>query len=186
MRWNARLQSHLGTFEVEVAGGTWATIRGDGDAMAAMASMIALLAGYLPEREPHPNLFDATLSTLATLAEPAHWPTAYVHWELGLLRVLGYGLTLDRCAATGAEDGLAFVSPKSGCAVSRDAGQPYADRLLPLPEFLLHGGAADRTSWLEAMRLTGYFLERRVAASVNRRLPDSRARLVDRFAKPAA
>ena len=182
--WNARLAEHLGMYRFESVGTSWAAIRQDGDAMAALASMIALLSAFLPEREPHPNLYAATLSTLETLDEPEHWPTAYVHWELGLLRVLGFGLSLDRCAATGVKECLAYVSPRTGRAVCREAGAPYADRLLALPGFLASGGAADREAWHEAMRLTGFFLERRVAASVHRPVPEARLRLLNRLALP--
>ena len=185
LQWNARLESHLGTYRIEIAGSSWAGLRDDGDAMAALASMIALLVAFLPEREPHPNLYAATRSTLETLAESEQWPTAYVHWELGLLRVLGYGLSLDRCGATGVAEDLMYVSPRTGRAICREAGAPYAERLLALPEFLVSGGAADRASWRQAMRLTGFFLERRVAASVHRPVPEARERLLHRFAKPA-
>ncbi len=185
LQWNARLETHLGTYRVEIAGSSWAGLRDDGDAMAALASMIALLAAFLPEREPHPNLHAATLSTLETLAKPEQWPTAYVHWELGLLRVLGYGLSLDRCGATGVAEDLVYVSPRTGRAICREAGAPYAKRLLGLPAFLVKGGAADRASWHLAMRLSGHFLKRRVAASVHRPVPEARGRLLDRFAEPA-
>ncbi len=182
--WNARLAEHMGTYQVEDVGASWASFGQHGDAMAALASMIALLSAFLPEREPHPNLYAATVSTLETLEQPDHWPTAYVHWELGLLRVLGFGLSLDRCAATGVTERLAYVSPRTGRAVSREAGEPYADRLLPLPEFLAKGGAANREAWHAAMRLTGFFLERRVAASVHRPVPEARGRLLNQLAPP--
>ena len=187
LQWNARLEVHLGTYRIEIAGGSWAGLRDDGDAMAALASMIALLAAFLPEREPHPNLYAATVSTrvfLETLGESDLWPTAYIHWELGLLGVLGYGLSLDRCGATGATDELAYVSPRTGRAICREAGAPFADRLLDLPEFLPDGGGANREQWLKGFRLTGHFLERRVAASVHRPVPEARGRLLRRFTAP--
>ena len=184
LQWNARLETHLGIYTVEITGGSWAEYRDDADAMAALASMIALLAAFLPEREPHPNLYAATVSTLKTLEEPDHWPTAYIHWELGLLRVLGYGLSLERCGATGTDEGLAYVSPRTGRAICRAAGAPYAGRLLVLPAFLCGGGAADREQWHQAMRLTGHFLERKVAASVHRPVPEARSRLLSRLAEP--
>ena len=184
LQWNARLEAHLGSYRIEIAGGSWAGLRDDGDAMAALASMIALLAAFLPEREPHPNLYAATVSTLETLGASHLWPTAYIHWELGLLGVLGYGLSLDRCGATGATSELAYVSPRTGRAICRDAGAPYADRLLDLPEFLPDGGGANREQWLKGFRLTGHFLERRVAASVHRPVPEARGRLLRRFTGP--
>ena len=181
LHWNARLETHLGSYRVEPGGRSWAGLQADGDAMAALASMVSLLAAFLPEREPHPGLYRATISTLATLDDPALWPTAYVHWELGLLRVLGYGLALERCGATGAREELVHVSPRTGRAISREAGAPHADRLLPLPRFLVAGGAADRSEWHAALRLTGYFFARRVAASLHRPVPAARTRLLDRL-----
>ena len=98
-----------------------------------------------------------------------------VRFELLLLDELGFGLDLESCAATGAREDLVFVSPKSGRAVSRAAGEPYRDRLLPLPAFLLAQAprAADQAS-LKGVRLTGYFLERHVFDTRGESLPEMR------------
>ena len=142
---------------------------------AAVGAVAALLNMLLPEREPAPEIYAATAALFDHLGTDPDWPLLYATWEMGLLAELGYGLDLTRCAATGGMQELVWVSPRSGRAVSRAAGEPYADRLLPLPGFLrgVEGGSA-----LEGMRLTGWFLERWAAPAAGReRLPEARARL---------
>ena len=98
-----------------------------------------MIDATLPEREPHPRIFTAAVTLLAHLGDPC-WSAHYVRWELALLREMGYGLDLRNCAATGQTSELAFVSPRSGRAVSRAAAGPYRERLLALPEFLKDDG----------------------------------------------
>ena len=132
----------------------------------------------LPERQPHEAVFDGLGAFLSAL-EDETWPQAYVEWELALLSELGFGLDLSQCAATGGNDRLVYVSPKSGRAVSASAGEPYKDKLLALPGFLLPGGGVgspDEVS--DGFRLTGYFLERHV---LDGGLPAARRRLLARL-----
>src|SRR6185295_8129821 len=133
--WKARLADNLGHFSVELRKGFAAQVMEDGAALAALTSM-AGLARLLPERDPHPSLYEVTLFVLGFLDERAVWPALVVRWELVLLDELGFGLDLASCAATGVSTDLAYVSPKSGRAVSAGAGEPYKDRLLALPTFL--------------------------------------------------
>ncbi len=118
------------------------------------------------------------------------WASAYVHWELGLLGELGFGLDLEACAATGAREGLVYVSPRTGRAVSSDAGAPWRDRLLPLPAFLAKPGKSaaivDTDQVLDGLRLTGHFLERHVFAAREGGTPAARERLIDRVRRLAA
>ena len=107
----------------------------------------------------------------------------YVRWELGLLGELGFGLDLTACAATGSNDGLAYVSPRTGRAVSLSAGEPYRDRLLVLPPFLASGGGPVAGDIRSGLALTGYFLERHVFEPLSRPLPRARHRLADRVAR---
>jgi DNA repair protein RecO (recombination protein O) len=141
---------------------------------------MASLARLLPERDPHPNLFEITLFVLGYLEEAAVWPALIVRWELALLDELGFGLDLGTCAATGGTADLIYVSPRSGRAVSAAAGEPYKDRLLPLPAFLRGGPAGDvsREDILAGLTLTGFFLEARALAPHHMRLPETRSRLV--------
>lgn len=180
--WRARLADHLGVFTVEPLRSR-AHLLGDRLALAGLASACALLHLALPEREPHPALWPATVALFDLLGGPG-WPAAYLRWELLLLAELGYGLDLRRCAVTGAAEGLAYVSPRTGRAVSRAGAGDWADRLLPLPEGLEGDGPLGGRALGEGLRLTGHFLER--ALAVTRRadvLPAARLRLVDALAR---
>lgn len=166
--WYSRLEEALGRFTVEPFHNPLGLLMGDGRRLAALSAMLAVTAASLPEREPHGRVFVGLVALLDLLEDEAsslvHWGEGLVRLELGILADLGYGLDLSECAATGANDNLAFVSPKSGRAVSASAGAPYAERLLALPPFLLDT-AAGRPSLREVangLGLTGYFLDRHV------------------------
>lgn len=178
--WRARLPEHLGQMTVELVSAEAARVLDDPARLAALASACALGEVALPDRIAHPATFAALSAFLGALAAES-WPSVYVHWELALLRDLGYGLDLERCAATGRNDDLAFVSPRSGRAVSFSAGEAYRDRLLPLPAFLVRGGEGSPADIRAGLALTGYFLDRHVLGPHGVALPAARARLVDRF-----
>ena len=177
--WKARLADNLGHFGVELRKGFAAHVMEDAAALAALTSMAAL-ARLLPERDPHPNLSEVTLFVLGYLDEPQVWPALVVRWELVLLDELGFGLDLASCASTGATANLVYVSPKSGRAVSAEAGEPYKDRLLALPAFLRGGapGAVTAEDVRAGFALTGHFLEARVLRPRDMQMPDARARLL--------
>src|SRR5262245_39517843 len=176
--WKARLADNLGHYNVELRRGFAAPVMDDAAALAAITSMASLVR-LLPERDPHPNLFEITLFVLGFLGEPDVWPALVVRWELALLDELGFGIDLTRCAATGAASGLIYVSPKSGRAVSAEAGEPYKDRLLALPGFLRGGepGAVSGAEILSGFALTGHFLEARALFPHGLEMPEARARL---------
>jgi DNA repair protein RecO (recombination protein O) len=159
--WRARLDEHLGEFRVEPVTLRAARLMETATAVYGVQAMGALLR-LLPERDPHPHLFDALEVILDHLHNPADAGELFVRFELAVLNDLGFGLDLAECAATGARSDLAYVSPKSGRAVSRAAGAPYADKMLALPAFLVEGGAADYDSLLSAFRMTAFFLHRHV------------------------
>jgi DNA repair protein RecO (recombination protein O) len=184
--WKARLADHLGHFTLELRKSYAAQVMEDKAALAAMTSM-ATLVRLLPERDPHPSLFEVTLFVLGYLDDPGVWPALVVRWELALLEELGYGLDLASCAATGKTTGLAYVSPKSGRAVSAEAGAPYRDRLLALPSFLRAEAAREVTGQdVEAgFTLTGHFLEARVLRPRETDLPEARSRLLSYLRQPA-
>lgn len=180
LEWNARLADHLGTYKVELIRSHAATIMGGRERLAALNVISALLLRLLPERAPDPDLYDATLALIEALGEArADWPETYARWELDLLRTLGFGLDLRDCAATGSADELIYISPRSGHAVSRGAGAPYAERLLPLPQFLIGQGRATLPEVRLALQSTGWFLEHRARPAFElAELPAARIRLL--------
>lgn len=176
--WKARLADHLGHITVELRHGYAAEVMDDAAALSALTT-IASLTRLLPERDPHPNLYEITLFVLGFLSDITVWPALLVRWELALLQELGFGLDLSACASTGANDQLIYVSPKTGRAVSASAGEPFKDRLLPLPAFLTKsrtGGVTTRDV-ADGFRLTGYFLEQRALLPKGEMLPASRGRI---------
>ena len=184
--WRARLAEHLGNFTSEPAGGAGAAALLDRPGpLAALASALALAERALPEREPHPAVYDGLMALIDALCEE-HWGEATVAWELALLRDLGFGLDLSCCAATGRNDQLAYVSPKSGRAISLLAGEAWHERLLPLPAFLVGGAGGGEVAVYHGLRLTGFFLERDVFGPHHQPLPPARERLFARFAAAAA
>ena len=151
---------------------------------AAIEWSCALTAATLPEAQPYPALYQALDGLLAAIeAAPSAkgWSVALVRYELLLLGELGFGLDLSECAATGATSDLAFVSPKSGRAVSEAGAGEYRDRLLQLPPFLLAGGAAEWDDIFAGLRLTGHFLARDLLIERQTDVLDARERLVDRL-----
>jgi DNA repair protein RecO (recombination protein O) len=185
LTWRARLDEHIGTFTSEVVASR-AGLLSDALALAGLNAVTALLSFALPEREPHPGLYAATQELLAGMLSGAGWPADYGRWELCLLEELGYGLDLSACAVTGRSDDLAYVSPKTGSAVSRAGAGEWAPRLLPLPGVLLGRPAEVPGEFLDALRTTGHFLASRLAADLHRPLPAARERLVDSLARSVA
>lgn len=185
LTWRARLEDHIGSFLVEPLRSR-AAVLSDRLALAGMNAVTSLLLFCLPEREPHFTLYVRTEQLLDLLGQNDIWALAYLHWELQLLEDLGFGLDLSQCAVTGATEGLVYVSPKSGRAVSRAGAGDWADRLLPLPPCLVGQGEATDAEILQALEVTGYFLEHKVANTLgNRILPTARGRFMDALARQA-
>jgi DNA repair protein RecO (recombination protein O) len=179
-RWRARLADHLGYYTLEPLRLRTAQLLDSADALMALRAVSSLIAASLPERDPHPALYEGLTILLDHLDEPALWPALYVRFEVGLLEALGFGLALDRCAVTGSREDLAFVSPKSGRAVNREAAGPYADKLLRLPPFLLGAQAGALPGDVaDGLKLTGYFLEHRVFLPHHKALPAARIALAE-------
>ncbi|MEO1193372.1 MAG: DNA repair protein RecO [Pseudomonadota bacterium] len=183
--WRGRLADQLGSFRCEPLGTPLGLLLDAPGPLAALNAALAVAETAFPERAPLPGAYEGLEALLEALSE-GHWAEAYVVWELQLLGLLGFGLDLTACAATGVTEDLVYVSPKSGRAVSREAGAPYQDRLLSLPPFLLGQSAGGAEEVAQGLRLTAYFLERSICHPQNRSLPPARQRLSDRFAKPAA
>jgi DNA repair protein RecO (recombination protein O) len=183
--WRARLSEHLGGFNIELIEAHAARALDDAAALAAIGSL-AGLARLLPERDPHPQLYAAALHVIGAFDAPRLWPALLVRWELLLLQELGFGLDLSECAATGGDTELVYVSPRSGRAVSREAGEPYDAKLLKLPAFLRDDDVdAGEGDLLAGFALTGYFLERDVLAPHGLAMPETRGRLIGLLARRA-
>jgi len=189
-RWRARLTEHLGHYNCDLVQAHAAAWLDEPIILSIVASACAVTEASLPERQPMPGIY-AGLCALLELRDADLWAPAYVKWELGLLRALGYGLDLSQCAANSGSDNLAYVSPRTGRAVSLEAGAPYHEKLFPLPAFLL-GGTWDNSSIREGLDLTGHFLTRHVFQHSQNRmitqpgtLPSARQRLAEYFGNAA-
>lgn len=182
--WRARLEDHLGYFEIDAADPFPAELLDDRLAISGLNASCTLLSQVAPEREAHPKLFDAFSTLIANMDQPDIWPALMTRFEAGLLAELGFGLDLRRCAATGVEEDLIYVSPKSGRAVSEAAGEPYKDKLFLLPEYM-RGGAPNLKEGdvAAAFALTGHFLERWVLWPSDKQLPEARAEMLERLEK---
>jgi DNA repair protein RecO (recombination protein O) len=161
--WRARLEDHLGSYACELTRAHAASLMDDPLRLAGLSSLCAVVETALPEREAHASLYRDTLTLIEHLGDE-HWLEAYVRFEVALLREMGFGLDLSTCAATGSTENLIYVSPRSGCAVSAAAGEPYRDKLLPLPRFLVSGSEdmIPLSQIREGLRMTGYFLDRNI------------------------
>jgi DNA repair protein RecO (recombination protein O) len=180
--WRGRLSEHLGSYVCESLQSFAARVIDDPLRLGALTSACAIVEAALPEREPHQTLYEATLDLFREL-EAEGWAAQYVHWECRCLADLGFGLDLTQCALTGTAEDLVYVSPRSGRAVSRAAGQPYAEKLFALPSFLAGGAqtTVPLAAVLSALEMTGHFLERNVLAANDKPMLQARIQFIDRL-----
>ncbi|MBL4739917.1 MAG: DNA repair protein RecO [Sneathiella sp.] len=193
LNWRGRLSEHLGNFTIEAKSAIGASLFADPLGLSASSAALALLMKILPEREPHPALFEATILLIKSLSgDIAIWGPLYVRWELGVLAEMGYGLDLGECAATGSKTDLVYVSPKSGRAVSKSAGWAYRDRMLKLPAFLQNtqgdpkAAAPLKDQVLDGMQLSGYFIHKFLLAHYTEEALPARERLITSLKKDHA
>lgn len=186
--WHARLAEHLGLLQIEPGQFYAGQLLDDPLRLACLEAAVALAETALPERAPHPAVFDGLCDLLRRLAADSGYAAEHLHWEMRLLADLGYGLDLSCCAVTGSTDDLAWVSPRTGRAVSLQAGADYRDRLLVLPRLLggTGGGGGEVADLLDGLKLTGSFLERQIFQPHGHALPEARNRYTDRLARLAA
>jgi len=183
--WRARLDEHLGLYLVEAANLRAAGFLDKAHALHGVTHLAALCR-LLAEREPLIAIYDALQAILDRLEDPQTVAPMIARFELDFLAELGFGLDLAACAATGAKDELVFVSPRSGRAVSRAAGEPYRDKLMRLPVFLRQDGAPPSPDdLLDAFTLTGFFLDRHAFAPRGLSLPQARAQFVNALTREA-
>jgi DNA repair protein RecO (recombination protein O) len=183
--WRARLDEHLGHYLVEAANLRAAGFMDKAHALHGVTHLAALCR-LLAEREPHPGIYDALQVILDRLDDAPAVAPMIARFELDFLAELGFGLDLAACAATGAKDDLVFVSPRSGRAVSRAAGEPYRDKLMRLPVFLRQQTApSSPDDLIDAFTLTGFFLDRHAFAPRGLSLPEARAHFVTALTRAA-
>jgi DNA repair protein RecO (recombination protein O) len=184
--WRARLDEHLGAYSIEPLALRAGRLMGSALALAGI-NYLSALTRLLPEREPHEAVYETLTLIADRLDDEALAPPLVARFEALMLAECGFRLDLARCAATGASDGLAYVSPRSGRAVSAEAGAPWRDRLLPLAAFMCEGARLEAPPSTEdiadAFSMTGYFLARDLYAARGESLPDSRAAFLAAAAK---
>jgi DNA repair protein RecO (recombination protein O) len=186
--WRARTEEQLAALTVELIHSR-APLFSEPLPAAALQWATALTAATLPDFQPYPALhtgLDGVLAAIEAAPAARGWAVALVRYELLLLAELGFGLDLERCATTGSGEDLAYVSPRSGIAVSRAGALGYEARLLPLPSFLTAGGPAEWDDILGGLKLTGHFLERDLLIGKGAELLAARGRLVDRLKRAVA
>jgi DNA repair protein RecO (recombination protein O) len=180
--WQARLSEHVGMLTCELAHAVTAHLLDNRTKLAALTSATLMVEKTITEREKHAPIYEHLSTLIDALLTDSDWLASYVRLEFALLEHSGFGLDLNTCASTGQTHDLHYVSPKSGRAVSKEAGMPYHDRLLKLPLFLVSSSlplAPDLTQILEGVKLCGYFLRERVFAARGTLMPVARARFID-------
>ncbi len=185
--WRARTGEQLAALTVELIESR-AALHAEPLPAAALEWLTALTTATLPEGQPYPALYSTLSAVIAAIAAAPgarDWAAALVRYELMLLAELGFGLDLGSCVVTGAVDDLCWVSPRSGAAVSAEAGAGYAERLLPLPAFIREGGGANLDDVLAGLRLSGHFLARDLLTGRASGVLAARDRLIDRLARAA-
>ena len=186
LTWRARLQDHLGSFKVELVRARTVHAMSDRILAAGLTSVSTILSRVLPERQAYDNFYRTTEDLLDLLNQPVIWPMAYLRWELELLTVLGYGLDLSKCAVSGSTENLRYVSPRTGRAISEQAAGEWVPKLLHLPSIILKG-SDNSASITDGLKLTGYFLTKKVFNELSVRSPVSeRKRFVDLLSQKAS
>ena len=178
--WRGRGGDSLGHFAVELTAPRAGELMQERLSLAALSAVSSVALACLPEREAHAPSYQAMAVLLDNLEDREVWPALMARWELGLLSELGFGLTLDRCAATDSRENLIYVSPKSAQAISAEAGEPYKDKLLHLPAFLRgESSNTNNDDLISALETTGYFIETRILHPSDKELPEPRRKILD-------
>lgn len=184
--WRARLEDQLGTFNVEPIRARGGVLLASRNKLYAFNAISSLLSRLLPEREPNYRLYGQFITLLIAMEHDDFWQDRYCRFELELLKILGYGIELSRCAVSGEAADLTHVSPKSGRAVGQVSAQGWENKLLRLPAFLLTSEPQNisQQEFYTSLVLTGYFLASRGFPNALK-LPEARQRLVDLIARQA-
>ncbi|MBJ27141.1 MAG: DNA repair protein RecO [Alphaproteobacteria bacterium] len=184
-RWRARLTEHLGIFNCEMTDARAARLIEDNLRLEGLLSICSLIEIALPERHPYPELYSRTISFLDDFEDSASWIQNLIMWELKLLADLGFGLDLSVCALTGEKENLAYVSPRTGRAVTFAAGEPYREKLLSLPKFTIdqssEGKISTKGDISAGLKLTEWFISRHLLSVRKTKMPAARNRLAKRW-----
>lgn len=183
--WLGRLDEHLGEFRVEPVKAIASALYRHPARLAALSAFTQLLISTLPERDACPELYLASVAMVNRLMntdeDDVAWGAEMVRLEIQVLSHLGFGLDLKSCAVTGRDQGLAYVSPNTGRAVTQETGQPYAEKLLPLPSFLRGEGVATRETVIQGFALTGFFIDRHALHKQSPAFKSARSRMIEYF-----
>lgn len=176
--WRGRLSEHLGNFTAELASPNAAYLMSCPKRLAALNSICSIIDSTLPERDPALEIFLHLRDFITQLINDGSWIIYYPLFELELLSHVGFGLDLTRCVATGNEDKLVYISPKSGCSISEEAGKPYHDKLFKMPDFFINRNnpQIDNGEINNALAICAYFLEKYIFRPHNEKLPAARLR----------
>ena len=186
VEWNARLSEHLGTWHMELREEIASRVLSHRLKLTALGSLCAMLKLSLADQDAHPRLYAQLCHFLEAMQRDENWLAHYVQFELALLEESGFGLDLEQCAATGTRENLRYISPKSGRAVSANAGKPYHDRLLPFANILrgeVREGMLQDIS--DGLRVTGFFLQHWLLESLQSGLPAIRQQFAEILVKTA-
>ena len=176
--WRARLSEHMGSVQVDVIK-SYPEILDNRLTLAGVAALSSMLSTFVGDRDPQEQMFDATEKLYDLLIHPDMWCVGYFYWELALLDALGFGLNLSKCVVTGDAENLLYLSPKSGCAVSRQAAGKWADRLLPMPRIVIE---KDKhiSDVFDGLRVLSYFWLNKVIPALGvKTMPKARECFID-------
>lgn len=177
--WKARLEEQLGSLSAELQQSVAAKVMDERLKLQGLFSVTTLLCSCMQDREIDEQLYGKTHQILQDMITNQNWLKDYVIFELELMHHLGFGLDLSRCAATGALEGLEYISPKTGRAVSAEGARGYEEKLFKIPKFLLPNEKYDSEDIIAGLELADYFLDRHFFMPMGKKMPDERARLVE-------
>jgi len=181
--WRANNENNLGSFySIDLIRNHFVLFMNDVLRLYALQSACSLCYHTLPDKSPCPTLFSGFYELLNSL-DIDHFIVVYVFWEMGLLKNLGFELDLSKCTVCNTKENLKYVSPKSGKAVCAEHGEPYKDKIIPLPEFMTTRKEPPIKDIIQALNLVGYFLETKVFNGINKTTPEARNRFIDKFSK---
>jgi len=178
LTWRARLEEHLGSFQVELIRSRTANVMNDGLLLAGMLSSATLINRFFPTGQVYKEFYESSENLFDLLQFPDIWILGYFKWELEFLETLGFGLDLKKCAVTGSTEGLKFISPKSGRAVSKSAAGDWSSKLLPFP-IAASGQVNSLEDILDGLKVSQFFLEKKVLTAFGmEHLPSARSRFI--------